>query len=138
MRDTWGEISAPRFLKDKDMKEMNDLLTMKNGHSINDEFILNKIKERKKKDVEKQGLVALQSENYEPHPRTLMNYSLVLARNANTSIYKTVITKLSGRYTAENSLVSAMALLCVIAATHFVVVPEKLIDIYQEVDDYSK
>ena len=79
VRDKWGEMGAPRLLKDKDMKEMNDLLTMKNGHSINDEFILNKIKERKKKDVKKQGLVALQIQNYELHPRTLINYSLVLA-----------------------------------------------------------
>ena len=55
------------------------------------------------------------------------------------SVYQKLLSpNTSGRYTAENSLISAMALLCVIAATHCFVVPEYNPDMYREISEASE
>ena len=61
-----------------------------------------------------------------------------MAYQSGISIAKDVVTKTSGCYTAENSLISAMALLCVIASTHFITVPDIQREIYREVGETSE
>jgi len=48
-------------------------------------------------------------------PKTLANYGTLLAYQSGLSICKEVIAKTSGRHTVENSLISAMVLLCTVA-----------------------
>ena len=50
-------------------------------------------------------------------PKTLTNYCALLAHKTGVSLCNEAITKTAGRYTAENILISAVALLCVVAAT---------------------
>ena len=50
----------------------------------------------------------------------------MIACRPGVSICNKTVSKTFGRYTAENSLISAMALLCVVASTHFW--PTTLID----------
>ena len=70
--------------------------------------------------------------------RTLTNYQALIAHQSDVSISKTVVTKSVGRFTAENSLISAMALLCVIAATHYVIVPEIRKELYHDAEESTQ
>ena len=63
----------------------------------------------------------------------LSNYSAVLGNTDGVSICNTATSKSRTRYTTENSLVSAMALFCVVTATHFDIRSDVNMDIKHEV-----
>ena len=56
----------------------------------------------------------------------------MLAASSGISISTTSVTKSSTRYTAENSLISAMALLGVVATTHYFVCDEGQLELKNE------
>ena len=64
-----------------------------------------------------------------------MNYSSLIASQTGIGITNTTIQKNCGRYTSENSLISAMALFFVIALTHFVPVLKLDSHVYHELKD---
>ena len=70
------------------------------------------------------GNVPITNINNQPVMRTLTNYKALIANNKGVSICTTVTPKTTTRYTSENSLISSMALLCVIASTHYIAVTE--------------
>ena len=49
---------------------------------------------------------------------TLNNYSAVLDTTDGISITESYVSKTNSRYTSEKSLISSMALVCVVATTH--------------------
>ena len=80
-----------------------------------------------------QGRVPITKFDMKPSRTTLSNYSAVLANTDGVSICITVISKSRTRYTAENSLISAMALICVVVATHFDISSDVSMDINNKV-----
>ena len=54
-----------------------------------------------------------------PSHTTINNYKAMLATSEGVSICSSTISKTNTRYTAENSLISSMALICTVAASHF-------------------
>ena len=63
---------------------------------------------------------------------TVSNYKAKVASQKNVSICNTVVSKTRTRYTAENSLISAMALLCVVAASHYFICDEDQLQIERD------
>ena len=57
--------------------------------------------------------------------QTLANYAAYLAKRFNLCLTEGSIDKTNARYTAENSLIGAMAQLVIVAMTHFYVVEEE-------------
>ena len=127
----WREFGRKRYLDEDKIKEISTEIKIKNGDSLTAKAIKEKIIDSKKESAEKWGIVPLIKLIFNPCPRTVSNYCAFLAHQSRLSLSKTVITKTFGRYTAENSLISAMVLLCVIAATHCFVVPEYDADMYR-------
>ena len=74
---------------------------------------------KQKGNVIDQGRVPITKLDLEPSCQTLTNYTAILANTDGVSICNSAVAKSKTRYTAENSLISAMALICVVAATHF-------------------
>ena len=79
--------------------------------------------------------------DYHHHRTTIHNYAALLAsKNIYIYIYITTseILKTCKRYTAENSLISVMTLLCVISATQYEVVSETSSDVEKEIGKFSR
>ena len=54
-----------------------------------------------------------------PSKQTCKNYLALVANESGVSICTSITSKTRTRYTTESSLISAMALICVVSATHF-------------------
>ena len=64
----------------------------------------------------------MQAIDYVPSETSLRNYkALLYCTQPNISIKATSISKTNSRYTAENSLISAMAFALVVATTHYMI-----------------
>ena len=87
--------------------------------------------------VSERGRVLLNKMDYQPHRKTLHNYAALNASEKNIYITTSAILKTCTRYTAENSLISAMELLCVISATHYEVVSETSSNVDKDIRKYS-
>ena len=83
-----------------------------------------KIRIIQKEKVIARGRIPITKEDITPCMDTLINYQAAIASEENVSICTSVVPKTRTRYSAENSLISAMALLCVIAAIHYDVCTE--------------
>ena len=137
IRPQWNQAGPPRLLKNEDIKEMSTLLTKKSGNSIASDELKAKIQENQMKSAESRGLFPITKIDYEPSRMTLTNYCALVAHEKGVSITDTVIKKTSTRYKAENSLISAMALLSVIACTHYIPAVEWQKDIEEEMKNSS-
>lgn len=113
-------------------------LTIHSGDTIGVDEVKIKIEEKQKKKVERSGLVQITKVDIKPHPTTLTKYQALVTHQADVSICKKVVKKTSGRYTAESSLISAMALLCVIAVNNYRPYIEYNQNIYHEMQFESK
>ena len=71
--------------------------------------------------------------DYQTHRTTLHNYAALIASKSNISITIWEIPNICTPYTADKSLISAVALLCVISATHYEVVSEKSRNVEKEI-----
>jgi hypothetical protein len=69
---------------------------------------------------------------------TTSNYAALLASQPSVSITKTAIKKTQTRYTAENSLISLMALVLDVAATHFTPTTEDISEQEKELERASE
>ena len=137
IRNTWNAPGRSRLLEDPDIQAITSELINTNGSSIGAQIVEEKIKEVQESNVRRDGLVPIM--NSDKMKRTsVSNYMALIAHQPGISICRKVIDKTTSRYTAENSLISAMSLLCIIAATHFMVVPHMISDIYNEVKECAK
>ena len=137
IRSQWNQAGPPRLLKCEDIQEMSLLLTKVSGNSIASDELKAKIQENQTKAAENRGLVPITKIDYEPSRMTLTNYCALVAHEKGVSITDTVIKNTSTRYTAENSLISAMALLSVVACTHYMPAVEWQKDIEEEMKNAS-
>ena len=71
--------------------------------------------------------------DYQTHRTTLHNYAALIASKSNISITIWEIPNICTPYTADKSLISAVALLCVISDTHYEVVSEKSRNVEKEI-----
>ena len=122
----------PRLLTKSDVSDIVNELSTKNGLSFGRYMIAEKIRKSQESGIKSSGRVPLTTLDYQPKVNTINSYASLIASQAGVSINNTTISKTYGRYTAENSLISAMALLCVIAWTHFVPVLEMNSQMYHE------
>ena len=137
IRNTWNAAGRARLLDDTHIDRITNELIHKHGLSIGTETVKKKIMEVQESKAVENGLVPILNSN-KPCRSSLSNYMALLATQPGINICKQVIDKTKSRYTAENSLISAMALLCVVAATHIFVVPKMISDIYHGIKECSK
>lgn len=124
-------------MENDDVDEVVEVLAKKVGKSIGKKDVNNILVAHQKKRFEKKGFVALNIPN-KLNRTSINNYGAVIASSNKISISKTAVDKSDARFTAENSLMSAVALLIVVAATHFVVVSTEDPDIRKMVNKLSK
>lgn len=91
---------------------------MYSGKTISNLEIKQKLKEAQVKRIKDQGRVPL-TDGKDPSITTITNYKGLMSSANGVSMCTNATPKTRTRYTAENSLISAMALLCVIATTHY-------------------
>ena len=111
-----------------------DALEEKSGQTIKNDELLSIIKETRSKNIEAVGLVPICATKNPSHT-SINNYKAVLASQSSVSINTTAISKTNNRYTAENSLISAMTFLVVIASTHFILANEEKDKIRKDMKD---
>ena len=68
--------------------------------------------------AQNQGKVGLNSTK-DPCKSTLINYIAMVAHSPEISVYASTTAKTTTRFTAENSLISAMPLCCLVACTQY-------------------
>ena len=133
----WNSRGQPRLLKDKDITKISDALEKESGKTIGENELISIIKDTRSKNIEAAGLVPICATK-NPSRTSVNNYKCVLASQASVSITTTAISKTNNRYTAENSLISAMAFLIVVASTHFILANEENDEIRKEMKDAPK
>ena len=92
------------------------------GSVITADDIVEKINETRVREADRLGLVPITSKHYKPCRATIDNCLAEIANSEGVHIDTSVSSKTSSRYTAENSLISSMALVILVACTHFIVV----------------
>ena len=107
------------------MLENNDLVSIKCdlpkklGKAIGNDVVTTSIKENVCKRIKNNGLVPICNIDYEPNRQTVTNYQALIASMPGVSIATSAIGKTNTRFTAEHSFISSMALIFVVATTHY-------------------
>ena len=96
--------------------------------------LLSIIKDTRSKNIEVTGLVSICTTK-NPSCTSVNNYKAVLVSQFSVSITTTAISKTNNRYIAENSLISAMAFLIIVANTHFILANEENDEIRKDMKD---
>ena len=133
IRDQWFKVGRERLLEDKDIEQIVIDLNSKSGSTTSIEEIKSKIQESQIEKVVKRGNVSITKQGINPHHKTFTNYQALLAGSDGISICQSVTPKTQTRYTAENSLISAMCLVMVVAATHYDVTTTKNISLNKNI-----
>ena len=107
------------LIQQKDITDIASQLNCISGSAMSTKDIQQKIHQAQPRSVSERGCIPLTKLDYHPHGTTLRNYAALISSKNNISITTSEISKTFTRYTSENSLISAMALLCVISATHY-------------------
>ena len=124
IKEDWNLPGRHRLLSTNDIANIQFDLNKFSGSTLQTTEIGEKIRIIQKEKVIAQGRVPITKEDITPCMGTLINYQAAIANQDNVSICTSVVPKTRTRYSAENSLISAMALLCVIAAIHYDVCTE--------------
>ena len=123
-KEEWKCAGRQKLLNEEDIVNISFDLNKCSGSTISTTEIAKKIEVIQKENVIAQGRVPITKGDMRPCKGTLINYQAVIASMDNVSICTSVVPKTRTRYSAENSLISAMALVCVVAATHYDVCTE--------------
>ena len=118
VRNEWRKVGRNRMMDDTEVKRIVDDLTLYSGKTISNEEIKEQLKQAQVKRIKDQGRVPL-TNGIDPCKATIINYKGLISSTNGVSMCTNTTPKTRTRYTAENSLISAMALLCVIATTHY-------------------
>ena len=92
------------------------------------------IKKSQKAMVENSGRVPITKLDIQAHRKTLSNYSALIANNSILPICSLIVPKTYTRYTAEHSLISSMAFLCVIVLNHYDIATKNDHDIEKDME----
>ena len=102
------------------------------GSKISTNNFRKNIQQAQLRSVSESGRVPLTKIDYHPHRTTIHNYAALIVREKNISITTSETPNTCTCYTAENSFIYAMALLCVISTTRYEVVSETSSDIKKD------
>jgi hypothetical protein len=107
------------------------------GKTIGNIEVRQNILEFQQEAIRSQGRVPI-GVHIQPHQQTIRNYSARLAAMKGMDFVECTTIKSTTRYTAENSLISSMAFLLLVASTHYVVTRDKNKKVYKEIQDASE
>ena len=125
IREDWGQTGRSKVLGKPEAEKLIKKLKTHHGLVITADDVLGKINETRIRQADEMGLVPITSNNYKPCKSTLNNYLAEIANSDGVHIATSVTKKTTSRYTAENSLISSMCLVVLVAATHFIVVKQR-------------
>ena len=106
------------MMDDTEVQKIVEDLTLFSGKTISNEEIKEQLKQAQVKRITEQGRVSLTNDK-DPCKATIINYKGLISSVNGVSMCTNTTPKTRTRYTTENSLISAMALLCVIATTYY-------------------
>jgi hypothetical protein len=103
-----------------DMKSLAQNLEQTVGRTAGGKEIVNAIEQKQRKRALERGLVPITTKGVTPSPKTIWNYTAVLASDPEISVIRKAIPKTQTRYTAENSWMSSVCFMILVAATHYI------------------
>ena len=112
MKAEWDSPGRNRMLPEASIEQVKFKLGKYSGSTLDNKELTTFIQEAQKQVVIGQGRVPITKQNIQPSVTTLRNYMATIAYSDGVSICTSVVPKTRTRFTAENSLISAMALLC--------------------------
>jgi hypothetical protein len=133
----WNARGAPRLISKEGLIEIRSHLDMMGGKTIGSREVRERIVEFQQDAIRSQGRVPIGA-HIVPTQQTIRNYSARLAAMNGMDFSQRTTIKSATRYTAENSLISSMAFLLLVASTHYVVTRQKNQKVYKDVEDAPK
>ena len=115
----WGDAGRPALLSISDMKLLAQNLKQTAGKTV-DKEIENAIIQKQQERAIQQGLVPITTPGACPDPKTVRNYKSLMASLPDISVIRNAVPKTQTRYTAENSWMSSVCFMVLVAATHFI------------------
>ena len=119
------------------MKEVAEKVRNECGRSFNKTDLNRIIVEQQKKMITEAGHVPINVPD-KLKDSTLRNYATQIAIQPNISLVTSTVSKTNGRYAAERSWHAAIALLALIARTHYVKVPKESEDVRKDMQTLPK
>jgi hypothetical protein len=133
----WNAKGAPRLISKEGLVEIRSHLDSMGGKTIGSKEVRERIVEFQQEAIRSQGRVPIGT-HIVPTQQTIRNYSARLAAMKGMDFSQRTTIKSSTRYTAENSLISSMAFLLLVASTHYVVTRHKNQKVYTDIQDAPK
>ena len=120
LNKNWGTTGREPLVSVADVTEIaNKSLHENPGHCLEQHSIKAAIVEKRKEAMLARGIQPLNDQAIAPSEASLRNHKAMFAAEPGVSITRTATVKTHTRFTAENSLRSAMAFMLTTAATHF-------------------
>ena len=119
INNKWRQVGRKRLLDEDAINEVRLDLDKRSGFTIDASNILAKIQKTQQAFVIGQGRVPITKQDMNLSKTTLRNYQSVIGSKEGVSICTAVAPKTRTRYSSENSLISAMVLVLVVACTHY-------------------
>ena len=113
---------------------MVDELNSENGRTIGNDKLSEIIQTTQENRIQKSGCIPLTSLKH-PSQTTLNNSKAVISSQSSISITTSAIQKTNNRFTAENSLISSMSFILVIASTHYMTTYDEQQETRQDMKD---
>ena len=133
----WGVAGREPLLTEEDTAEVAATLDQKSGSTMARDEIGNFIRKKRGDKITAAGFAPIDGLKEASHT-TASNCAGLIASQPTVSIAKTAIKKTQTRCTAENSLISSMALAVVVAATHFTPTPDDTTGLKKELQGASE
>ena len=130
----WKKVGRQQIMSNEDLVECVKEFRKGTGKTIDVEEMKTIIQGHLRDKAERKGLVYSEKEI---DITTAKNYLVILASQDQMHLTNTTAPKTNARYTAENSLRSALTLLYVVATTHFIVLETEDHDIRNIMKDMS-
>ena len=119
INNKWRQVGRKRLLDEDAINGVRLDLDKRSGFTIDASNILAKIQKTQQAPVIGQGRVPITKEDMNLSRTTPRNYQCVIGSKEGVSICTAVAPKTRTRYSSENSLISAMVLVLVVACTHY-------------------
>jgi hypothetical protein len=124
----------PPLLSHQAKSELKECMMKDVGRSFGKDDINDMIVNKRNEMIKEVGHIPINT-NAELTATTINNYVAGFAMDSAMSLTQTSIRKTNTRYVAENSIVGSICLLFLIAATHFIPIPEEDLDVQRELKD---
>ena len=131
----WGAKGRNPILDNSDLANITAKLNSEGGRCISKENVEAALVQHQKQELLNRGIQPLNSSSILPSQTTVRNYHSLMAAQPNVSITRTATVKSPTRFTAENSLRSAMSFILTAAASHFVLATTVNPDVLKDLKD---